>query len=200
MSQDQKRDLILDAAVKRFAHFGVSKTTMNEIAGDLSLSKPLLYYYFPDKKSLFAAVLDDITMQNSEVIEKKLEAYAEPVEAICVLLDNRTDFIIKYYNLLEYLRSFKPGNMPKELDVIFKKLRQRELKRITSIIENGIKQKKLTADSPVKVAELYYDFIEGYRYASLLVQPSIFPEKKQFQNILKKEKEFSIIFFKGLTT
>lgn len=48
MSQDLKREAIIEAAIKRFAHFGVGKTTMTEIGNDLSLSKASLYYYFPD--------------------------------------------------------------------------------------------------------------------------------------------------------
>ena len=49
--QDVKKEKILEAAHHRFLHFGYSKTTMNEIAGDLSMSKALLYYYFPEKAS-----------------------------------------------------------------------------------------------------------------------------------------------------
>ncbi|MGI8637960.1 MAG: TetR/AcrR family transcriptional regulator, partial [Segetibacter sp.] len=44
MAQDKKRDVIIQAAQKRFSHFGVDKTTMNEIADDLSISKASLYY------------------------------------------------------------------------------------------------------------------------------------------------------------
>jgi TetR/AcrR family transcriptional regulator len=50
--QDKKKDQIIEAALNRFMHFGIPKTTMNEIADDLSISKALLYYYFPDKSSL----------------------------------------------------------------------------------------------------------------------------------------------------
>src|ERR1700712_5501525 len=55
--QDIKREKILDAAHNRFLHYGYSKTTMNEIAGDISMSKALLYYYFPDKSELYTAVM-----------------------------------------------------------------------------------------------------------------------------------------------
>ncbi|HEX9062246.1 MAG TPA: TetR/AcrR family transcriptional regulator, partial [Clostridia bacterium] len=54
--QDIKREKILEAAYEQFLHYGYSKTTMNEIAGSLSLSKALLYYYFPDKSQLYIAV------------------------------------------------------------------------------------------------------------------------------------------------
>ncbi len=40
---DKKRDVIIEGAIKRFIHYGINKTTMNEIAEDLSVSKPSLY-------------------------------------------------------------------------------------------------------------------------------------------------------------
>lgn len=53
---DKKRELIIEGAIKRFIHYGINKTTMNEIAEDMSVSKPSLYYYFPDKTSLILGV------------------------------------------------------------------------------------------------------------------------------------------------
>ncbi|WP_262496286.1 TetR/AcrR family transcriptional regulator [Daejeonella oryzae] len=43
-------------AIKRFCHFGISKTSMAEIAEDLSMSKTAMYYYFPDKQNIILAV------------------------------------------------------------------------------------------------------------------------------------------------
>src|SRR5258708_20431191 len=49
--------MILDAARRQFAHFGFSKVTMGEIAGEAALAKASLYYYFPTKENLFHAVM-----------------------------------------------------------------------------------------------------------------------------------------------
>lgn len=48
---DKKREQIIEGAIKRFSHFGINKTTMNDIAEDLAVSKPSLYYYFPIKNT-----------------------------------------------------------------------------------------------------------------------------------------------------
>src|SRR6185312_12156338 len=53
----EKLSKVLDAAQKRFARYGLSKTTMNDIADDLGVSKASLYYYFPDKESIFKKVV-----------------------------------------------------------------------------------------------------------------------------------------------
>jgi TetR/AcrR family transcriptional repressor of mexJK operon len=53
----EKLSKILDVAQKRFARFGLAKTTMSEIADDLGVSKASLYYYFPDKECIFKKVV-----------------------------------------------------------------------------------------------------------------------------------------------
>ena len=47
----EKQAVILDAARKRFAYYGFSKVTMDEIAADIGMGKASLYYYFPTKES-----------------------------------------------------------------------------------------------------------------------------------------------------
>lgn len=105
MALDQKQEAIIEAAIKRFAHFGVAKTTMTEIATDLSLSKASLYYYFPDKLNLYAAVLTTITESGAKEDDEKLENESDPFKAIQFFLKRRTDFIIKYHNILEHLKT-----------------------------------------------------------------------------------------------
>ena len=193
MAQDQKRIAIIEAAQKRFSHFGVGKTTMNEIAEDLSISKDSLYYYFPDKLNLYAAVLSSIIEgdeeNNNEYLNEK-----DPVKAISTYLDYRTKFIIKNYNILEYIRTLNL-NVPKELEPIFTAARSREIKVITTILE---KSKALKVDNAKYTAELFLDCLEGLRFSILSHKANFFPDKKQFQSILKREKEFAGIFFKGL--
>ena len=197
MPQDSKQELIIEAAIKRFAHFGVAKTTMSEIAADLSLSKASLYYYFPDKLNLYAAVLKRITDVVGD--EAELAKEKDPFKAIIYFLERRTDFIIKYHNILEYLKTFSPAAIPTKLQPVFTQLKKRELQRLTDIIEKGIHTKLFRIKEPRKTAELFFDFLEGFRNSFLLNSPNFFPDKKQFQAILKKETEFAIIFFNGLT-
>jgi len=203
MSQDQKQDLrreaIIEAAIKRFAHFGVGKTTMTEIGNDLSLSKASLYYYFPDKLSLYAAVLRTITQQTEKKDDEWLQKESDPKKAILLFLDMRTDFIIKYHNILEYLRNYTPATIPPPLDSIFVHLRHRELRRITDIIEKGRTSGQFSIENSEKVAELFFDFLDGFRHTVFSRNGTVFPDKKQFQSILKKEKEFAAIFFNGLS-
>lgn len=198
MAQDQKQEAIIDAAIKRFAHFGVAKTTMAEIAADLSFSKASLYYYFPDKMNLYAAVFKRITDMNQSGNHEAIRNEKDPFRAISLFLEFRTQFIIKYYNILEFLKNFNPRQIPVELQPIFSNLQKRELKTLTTIIEKGVEAGLFKIDDVKAVAELFFDMLDGFRQKSLS-KVNFFPEKKQFQSVLKREKEFAAIFFKGLT-
>ena len=197
MSQSGKTEAIVEAALKRFTHFGVDKTTMNEIADDLSISKASLYYYFPDKLNLYAAVLQSIieadeATNNGYLLEK------DALKAISSYLDNRTKFIISYYNILEYLRTIN-SNVPKELEPIFSSALLRQLNVIAAILEKGKASKAFKIDDPIHTAGIFLDCLEGLRLTVISPKANFFPDKKQFQVLLKREKEFSSIFLRGLT-
>ena len=96
---DKKREQIIDGAIKRFTHFGINKTTMNDIAEDLSVSKPSLYYYFPDKKHLILGVIERVFTDFYETLTKKLNLEL-PLETILFnSIDIRNTFFQKYYML-----------------------------------------------------------------------------------------------------
>jgi len=52
-----KEELILQAAQHRFAAYGLSKVTMDEIAEDVGMAKASLYYCFPTKETIFRSVV-----------------------------------------------------------------------------------------------------------------------------------------------
>src|SRR6202012_6221691 len=56
MTKDTVRDQIVEAAKKRFSHFGYGKTTMAEIATDCGMSPGNLYRFFPGKLDIAEAI------------------------------------------------------------------------------------------------------------------------------------------------
>jgi AcrR family transcriptional regulator len=56
MTKDTVCDKIVEAAKKRFSHFGYGKTTMAEIATDCAMSPGNLYRFFPGKLDIAEAI------------------------------------------------------------------------------------------------------------------------------------------------
>ncbi|GAA4325660.1 TetR/AcrR family transcriptional regulator [Flaviaesturariibacter amylovorans] len=103
MSQPVRHEQILEAALKRFAHFGVRKTTLTEIAEDLSLSKQALHYYFPDKASLTRAVIAQITDTYIAAVGKELAPGVPIIKALEGIVAVRARFFRSYYPLIAQL-------------------------------------------------------------------------------------------------
>jgi|688.fasta_scaffold173437_2 TetR/AcrR family fatty acid metabolism transcriptional regulator len=78
MDKEQKRELIVEAARERFRRFGLSKTSMHEIASDAGLSVGTLYLYFKNKDELIVACADRFAekhkMEAQKIFESELPA------------------------------------------------------------------------------------------------------------------------------
>ena len=55
---EKSKQLILDAALKLFSHKGYGATSVRDIAEEAELSKGNVYHHFPDKETIFRALLD----------------------------------------------------------------------------------------------------------------------------------------------
>lgn len=57
--KDNVRQKIIEAARKRFSHFGYGKTTMADVASDCSMSPGNLYRFFPGKLDIAEAIVTE---------------------------------------------------------------------------------------------------------------------------------------------
>jgi AcrR family transcriptional regulator len=55
---ERSRTVILDAALKLFSHRGYGATSVRDIAEAAGVSKGNVYHHFPDKETIFRALLD----------------------------------------------------------------------------------------------------------------------------------------------
>jgi AcrR family transcriptional regulator len=55
------KDLIVQTALKLFLSKGFNETSMNEIAGEVGISKPAIYHHFKNKDQLVQAIFDHFT-------------------------------------------------------------------------------------------------------------------------------------------
>lgn len=101
------RQGVLEAAVALFNRLGYDRTSMNDIAAALGITKPALYHYFPSKEKIFTAsieraseivgsALDEGTPQDGPAMDRVeafvkayAQALADPVFRSLVLADER---------------------------------------------------------------------------------------------------------------
>lgn len=196
-NQDKKRILIIEAALKRFAHYGLAKTTMTEIAKDISFSKALLYYYFPDKLSLYVSSIAHLMQVMSRDLIKSIDKTTTATEGILKLLQKRQSYIQKYYNLFESNQMI--GNeLPEELFEKFQRAKAFETLIINSLFTRGLASGELKMQDPKLATEIFIQALSGIHFNILSKGKLMFPDKDHFKEIFIKEKLFAEIFLSGL--
>lgn len=198
MNADKKRTQILEAATRRFAHFGLAKTTMAEIAQDLSFSKALLYYYFPDKNALYAAVLEHVINQSFDEMGQAVAAIDDCHEAMMFALDKRIEFVTRYYNLLEYSIS-AVQQVPDVMACVLEDSKDKERSMLANILKKGVETGELQVDDVNEAAEILLFALVGMRFSILKdIKGMLYPTKEEFDGILALQKKMATIFLKGL--
>ncbi|MBW3608528.1 MAG: TetR/AcrR family transcriptional regulator [Actinobacteria bacterium] len=59
LQRDERRELLLARATELFAQHGYDGLSMSQLAREAQISKALLYHYFPSKRRLFEAALEE---------------------------------------------------------------------------------------------------------------------------------------------
>ncbi|MFD2906794.1 TetR/AcrR family transcriptional regulator [Sphingobacterium anhuiense] len=195
---DLKRTRILEAATRRFAHFGMAKTTMSEIATDLNFSKALLYYYFPDKNSLYSAVFEYVIDKMVQDIREKINSCDDFEEIMMYTIDKRVELINQYYNLFEYTINMVK-ELPEELERVFKQSYVREVDLFAEILEIGVETDKIEVEDVEETARILLYSLFGMRMGILKdMKNMLFPTKDEFDVILSLQKKMMQIFLRGL--
>jgi AcrR family transcriptional regulator len=69
---EEKRRAILVAALRRFLHYGLKKTSMQEVAADAGLAVGTLYLYFADKDALVMGCAERFAEEREEEVQALL--------------------------------------------------------------------------------------------------------------------------------
>lgn len=96
-----QRNTVLKAAAKLFAERGFGGTSLGDVAKDLKISRPALYYYFSSKQEILSSLVDDISVQSKKTIEEILQKDIDPVAKLHEMTRNQLLFVMQ--NKLSYM-------------------------------------------------------------------------------------------------
>lgn len=166
---ESKVDAIIGAAQKRFAHYGLSKTTMTEIATDIGMGKASLYYYFPDKETLFEAVIRKETTIFLEEMQQMLNSGIEASSQLKKYVKMRSLLFTKYANLAN-LRSDSTDNAKPICAKCMEGFRIKEIELVLTMLQNGITSKEFKRINKQEYAEVLVNLLLGLRLVKMKYQ------------------------------
>ena len=194
-----KVQMIIEVAQKRFGLFGVEKTAMHEIANDLKLSKASLYYYFPDKESLYRAVVEKEQNEFIAKISDRILSIKEPEQLLREYAKSRLSYFRTLLNLsrlrLEVYSDLKPGF--RETIQMFKEKEKEIIKRI---FDKGIRSGIFFINDTDQTASLFLDLLKGLRISVVTDKKTLFIEQEEYDMLLDRTIAFTEIFINGVKT
>ncbi len=164
-----KKNEILDKSLGLFANQGYFGTSMDDIAKSVGIKKASLYSHYPGKESIFTAVFNNILEDYTSFIND-LTACTEKTNCLEKLTsvfsgyvknckdNNKMVFWDRYYYYPpEHLKDYII-NKTYEIEMLF-------IKKITVIVEQGIKSGAIRNTSANDIALSFYYMMIGFAMA-----------------------------------
>ena len=98
---EEKRDHILNEVGRLYLKYGIRSVTMDDVAGELGISKKTLYQYFKDKEDLVNQVVD-VYFLNNPNFRLKEEEGSNAIDRIMSIRDHMIKMFKLVQNHLEY--------------------------------------------------------------------------------------------------
>jgi AcrR family transcriptional regulator len=147
VEQPSKRERILAAALKLFAHEPYQAVTMDRVAEAAGVAKGTLYLYFPSKDALYLGILSDgldgaYRMQQSSADPKLplIERMRRSISVTVEFYDQRRDF-------LSFFATEEP-RLAEARNRIIEAARERNFNFFASLIEEGIRSRVFAPVDP----------------------------------------------------
>lgn len=184
------KERILSKTAELFMRYGIRSITMDEIAGQLGISKKTIYQFFTDKDDMVSAVIDlEIEKNEMDCIQFRDQS-ENAVHHIFLALESLEE-MLKYTNplMLYDLEKHHPRS--------FKKLKEYKYQFLYRIImenlQTGIGEELYRPD-------MNLDIVTKCRIESafFVFNPDLFPHSRY--RISEVNFELAMLFLHGITT
>jgi Transcriptional regulator len=189
---------ILKVAQERFGHYGFAKTTMREIASDMAISKATLYYYFPDKESLFKAVIGKEQDDFFYILDHKLTVLQRAEDMLHEFSNVRLGYFKTFLNLSKLrVSDFSTYNI--KLGYLSQELATHELEMVTDIMHKGKEDGDFNIDDCSKYAQLFLDLFKGLRIVVSKRKELNYISQEDYDIMEEQMRMFVNIFILGIS-
>ena len=111
-TKEATRERLLEAAEKVFAEKGYYEAAADEIVRESSTSKGSVYFHFPNKGSLFLAVMDHLGNRLIRKVEQQVGEVTDPSQRLDVALTTTLETLTKHRTIAKLLLSKGAGMGP----------------------------------------------------------------------------------------
>ena len=155
---------IIDAAKKLMQQYGLSKTTMEDIAKAAGKGKSTLYYYFKSKEEIFDQVIHQEIDEFFNTVKTAVNKQADAISMLKTYIVMKVKTLREKINLYTFAENDLQGRLNKEFTNLRNRYDNEEKKMISSILTKGVEtslfKKEITQEIDV-LSELLVSCVRG---------------------------------------
>lgn len=140
MKKTEKQQEIFQAALKLFARYGFKKTTVEDVAAEVGMTKSNLYFYVANKRELYEQTVGDALRQWRDSIAVAILEKDDVVQKFSVMAANSYEYLSHHQDLRSIL-IMDPGifTLSPEEDRFFE-INQGAMLLIKDILVQGVRE------------------------------------------------------------
>lgn len=160
ISQELKKNQILNAAKQVFGKFGFNKTTLDDVANAVGMKKASLYYYYHSKEELFKDAVKSETDEFINELCKNVFLEKTARNQLFTFIRTRLTYLQKLVNIhnltISAILEFRPL-----IEMLHQEFFDKQIQIVVKIISDGIQRGELKNFPPERTANVIVSAIES---------------------------------------
>ncbi len=134
------KERIERVATRLFALYGFDGTSIRRIVGEARVTKPVLYYYFKDKRSLYLSLLEEAVAPLCDEVERIADGEGPPVKQMKGIIVAFLQFYRERPSEFQLLHQ-AVERREREVQLIAQKYFRRIFLSISRVLDEGVDRK-----------------------------------------------------------
>jgi len=133
---DSKREAVLQTAAQLFLEKSYGRTSMNDVAARLNITKPALYHYFRNKEEILLGCYQLGTAMIEEILNEIAAHYGTGLEKVEAFIDSYTK--VMTVNFGRCVMRLDEGDLSPEAFMNIRNYKRKIDRRLRSFLQEGI--------------------------------------------------------------
>ena len=158
--REQKRNKIMQAALKVFSRKGYSPAAIEEVAREASIAKGTLYLYFQDKADLFSSTILFVIDRLVEIMRENISESMGPLEVMRSLAYTELEYFVQNTEFFGLIRTAMSGNLLGDHENLFCMISGKRLELVqylTQIVQSAQSEALIRKD--IEAEEIVYGYL-----------------------------------------
>ncbi len=173
-----KRELIIEAAIKVFARDGLERGKISDIASEAGIGKGTVYEYFRRKEDIFQAIEHYVFTDFNLIFDQLNSSSLTPPQKLTTLMENALDMFMEMGDvlliLMELWAQAGRGHVHGSAPSLFVEYYESYRMSVENILEDGIQSGVFRDMNKEGVATLLLAFMDGLVWQFVMIND---PEK-----------------------